>query len=231
VLAVRDAAAPAAAGDGAPAPPVLLGSLPGGRLAGGGGVNAELAARRTAAAAVLADYRAAAASAPASRPPGREWMLRLADMLGLLLDALAGAGAGEDVCGGLEPYCAECGHWTGLFLGVGGWKHYRGDPRGGKRELYDAGHDPVPAWCEPPGRVLSPADVAAVIRALEDAAAARRERAGACCWDCASSPQAACDGHLDDLDAADGYDRLAGMLADAQVGEHQGAVGTQEEDR
>jgi hypothetical protein len=185
-----------------------------GRAAGRCPVGAELAARRTAAAAVLAGYRAAAASAPASRPPGREWMLRLADMLGLLLDALAGAGAGEeDVCGGLEPYCAECGHWIGLFLGVGGWKHYRGDPRGGKRELNDAGHDPVPAWCEPPGRVLSPADVAAVIRALEDAAAARRDRAGACCWDCASSPAGACEAHLDDLDAADAYDQVAGMLA------------------
>jgi len=181
-------------------------------------VGAELAARRTAAAAVLAGYRAAAASAPVSRPPGREWMLRLADMLGLLLDALAGAGAGEeDVCGGLEPYCAECGHWTGLFLGAGGWKHYRGDPRGGKREPYDdPGHDPVPAWCEPPGRVLSPADLAAVIRALEDAAAYRRDRAAAYCYDCADSPAEACEAHLDDLDQADAYDQVAATLRAAE---------------
>ena len=50
-------------------------------------MSAELAARRTAAAAVLADYRAAVASAPLTNPPGREWMLRLASVLGDLLDA------------------------------------------------------------------------------------------------------------------------------------------------
>jgi hypothetical protein len=41
----------------------------------------ELNARRTAAAAVLADYKAEVASAPLTRPPGREWMLRLASVL------------------------------------------------------------------------------------------------------------------------------------------------------
>jgi hypothetical protein len=51
-------------------------------------MSAELEARRTAAAAVLADYRAELASAPISRPPGREWMLRLADALGGLLTVL-----------------------------------------------------------------------------------------------------------------------------------------------
>jgi hypothetical protein len=50
-------------------------------------VSAELAARRTAAAAVLANYRAAMASAPLTSPPGREWMLRLASVLGDLLAA------------------------------------------------------------------------------------------------------------------------------------------------
>ena len=50
-------------------------------------MSAELAARRTAAAAVLADYRAAVASAPLTNPPGREWMLRLASVLGDLLAA------------------------------------------------------------------------------------------------------------------------------------------------
>jgi hypothetical protein len=175
-------------------------------------MNAELAARRTAAAAVLADYRAAAASAPLSRPPGPEWTLRLASMLSLLLDALPGA-EDED---GLEPYCAECGHWTGLFPAAGGWKHYRGDPQGGKRELYDAGHDPAPAWTEPPGRVLSPAGVAALGRALEEAAAARRDRAAAYCYDCASAAAGPCETHLDDLIAADGYDRLAGTLTETE---------------
>jgi hypothetical protein len=51
-------------------------------------MSAELEARRTAAAAVLADYRRELNSAPLSRPPGREWMLRLADVLGDLLAAL-----------------------------------------------------------------------------------------------------------------------------------------------
>jgi hypothetical protein len=60
-------------------------------------VNAELAARRTAAAAVLGDYRAELASAPLTRPPGREWMLRLASVLGDLLAALGEPdGATED---------------------------------------------------------------------------------------------------------------------------------------
>lgn len=43
-------------------------------------MTAEMAARRTAAAAVLADYKTELASAPLSRPPGREWMLRLASV-------------------------------------------------------------------------------------------------------------------------------------------------------
>jgi hypothetical protein len=47
----------------------------------------NLAARRTAAAA-LADFRRALRDAPASRPPGREWMLRLADALQSLLETL-----------------------------------------------------------------------------------------------------------------------------------------------
>ena len=54
-------------------------------------ISPELAARRTAAAAVLADYGDAVASAPLTRPPGREWMFRLADALGLVLDGLADA--------------------------------------------------------------------------------------------------------------------------------------------
>jgi hypothetical protein len=50
---------------------------------------AELTARRVAAAAVLADYRAAVASAPLTRPPGREWTFRFASVLEDLLTALA----------------------------------------------------------------------------------------------------------------------------------------------
>jgi hypothetical protein len=77
-------------------------------------VNAELDARRRAAAAVLADYRRELESAPLSRPPGREWMLRLADVLGDLLDTLDQAGrsgdaavAGPDVTAGAGPFQTE----------------------------------------------------------------------------------------------------------------------------
>jgi hypothetical protein len=83
--------------------------------------GAELAARRTAAAAVLADYRAALHSAPLSRPPGREWMLRLADALGGVLDtpgvcldedqAATVLAALEDAAEGIREraaYCSAC---------------------------------------------------------------------------------------------------------------------------
>ena len=75
-------------------------------------INAELSARRTAAAAVLADYRAALASAPLTSPPSREWMLRLADALGMVLDGLDaedGSAAGEGpAVHGLSCGCPEC---------------------------------------------------------------------------------------------------------------------------
>jgi hypothetical protein len=54
-------------------------------------MSAELGARHTAAAAVLADYQAELASAPLSKSPGREWMLRLAEVLGNLLAVLDSA--------------------------------------------------------------------------------------------------------------------------------------------
>ena len=44
---------------------------------------------------------------------------------------------------GIEPYCATCGAWIGIFHGLTGWRHFRGDPApGGQRELYEAGHRP-----------------------------------------------------------------------------------------
>lgn len=60
----------------------------------------DLAARRASAAAVLADYRRELVAAPLSRPPGREWMLRLADVLADVLAALdAEAGAAVNARG------------------------------------------------------------------------------------------------------------------------------------
>jgi len=113
---------------------------------------AELAARRTAAAAVLGDYKAALASAPITSPPGREWMLRLASVLGDLLDVLGpdddedqGDEDGED---DFEPYCSTCGASVGIFIGHGdAWLHYTGEGTvASPVELYDAGHAPVVAW-------------------------------------------------------------------------------------
>jgi len=179
-------------------------------------VSAELAARRTAAAAVLADYRAALASAPLCKPPGREWMLRLASVLGDLLAGLDQDEQDDDEFGGREPYCTECGSWIGTFLGLDGWHHFRGDPApGGKRELYDAGHEASPAWCEPPGRAISPAGAVIIGQALEDAERYRRDRAEAWCADCRAHPAGACDDHADQLDQADAYAELGRQLQEA----------------
>ena len=53
--------------------------------------------------------------------------------------------------GDLEPYCVTCGEWTGMFMNLDGWHHYRGDPApGGQRVLFDAGHDVVIGWKVPP---------------------------------------------------------------------------------
>jgi hypothetical protein len=118
-------------------------------------------------------------------------------------------GGGE----GLEPHCAECGHWIGMFYGMDGWHHFRGDPApGGQRQLFDAGHQAAPAWCEPPGRAISPADASVLGQALADAEAYRRERAAGWCADCQEHPAGACEGHVDDLDQADAYRQLADAL-------------------
>ena len=72
----------------------------------------EVNARRVAAAAVLGDYKAEVASAPVTRPPGREWMLRLASVLGDLLDVLGGPDGGEDQHGCPETSDGQhCGDW------------------------------------------------------------------------------------------------------------------------
>jgi hypothetical protein len=114
---------------------------------------------------------------------------------------------------GAEPYCAECGHWIGMFFGLDGWQHFRGDPApGGQRQLFDAGHEPSPAWCQPPGRAISPADAVIIRQALDDAERARRADAAAWCDDCQDHPVGACDEHVDDLDQADAYADLTRQL-------------------
>jgi hypothetical protein len=116
---------------------------------------AELNARRTAAAAVLADYKAELASAPLTSPPGREWMLRIASVLGDLLDELTALGgpdggkAGEDQADDdFETYCSTCGALAGIFIRHGdAWLHYTGEGTvASPVELYDAGHAPEVAW-------------------------------------------------------------------------------------
>ena len=59
---------------------------------------------------------------------------------------------------------------------------------------------------------LTGPQAATVRQALADAAAYRRERAAAWCGDCESMPEGACSVHVDDLDQADEYDRLAARL-------------------
>jgi hypothetical protein len=118
------------------------------------GDMAELNARRTAAAAVLADYRTALASAPLGSPPGREWMLRLADVLEALLAALGPDDEDDeddrdqDDEDDFEPYCSTCGATVGIFIGHGdAWLHYTGEGTvANPVELFDAGHAPVVAW-------------------------------------------------------------------------------------
>jgi hypothetical protein len=131
------------------------------------------------AAAVLGACRAALASAPLTSPPGRDRMLRLASALGDLLAVLADAGDDGDELDGLEPYCTGCGSWIGMFHGLEGWHHFRGKGTAASPvELYDAGHEAIPGWLEPPGRRLSPADVDVVRQALADASAWRTWRTG-----------------------------------------------------
>ena len=77
-----------------------------------------------------------------------------------------------------EPSCRTCGAAVGIFLGHGeGWHHFRGQGTAASPvELYDAGHEAVPAWPVLPGRELSPADIGVIRQALADAAAWRTWR-------------------------------------------------------
>jgi hypothetical protein len=134
--------------------------------------------------------------------------------LGIVLHVLDGLDdGGED---GTEPYCTTCRQWAGMFVGIDGWRHFRGDPApGGVRELYDAGHEPVIGWTVPPGRALSPGDVATVRDGLAVAAEYRRYRASLTCEACAREYGGLCYGHAGDLLAADAYDELGGRIGGA----------------
>jgi hypothetical protein len=104
--------------------------------------------------------------------------------LGRVSVILAAATEGDEDEDDAEPYCVTCGQWVGMFHGLDGWRHFRGDPApGGRRDLHDAGHEAVPAWIAPYGRSLSPADMAVIRSALADthahAAQRHREETGA----------------------------------------------------
>jgi len=109
---------------------------------------------------------------------------------------------------GTEPYCLTCGEWVGLFAGLEGWRHFRGDPGpGGIRALYAADHRPVIGWVVPPGRGLSPAGYGVLGQALADAVS-HRDPSGAC-LDCEEEYGGLCYDHAADLDKADAYLALA----------------------
>lgn len=120
-----------------------------------------------------------------------------------------------DEAEGIEPYCAACGAWIGIFYGLTGWRHFRGDPApGGQRELYEAGHQAAPGFCQPPGRVLSPVQTRVVCDALTDAIGYRLDRAGSGCADCERDPAGACPDHVADTARALSYRQLFAALAD-----------------
>jgi hypothetical protein len=112
---------------------------------------------------------------------------------------------------GAAQYCTTCGEWAGIFVGVIGWHHFRGDPSpGGQRTLYDADHEAVIGWCHSPGLALSPAGHVVVGLALADAVNFR-DPSGQC-RDCDESPAGLWEDHAADLDKADAYLELARQL-------------------
>jgi hypothetical protein len=129
--------------------------------------------------------------------------------LGQVLDVID-EGAQDD---GLEPHCTTCLSWVGMFYGMTGWHHFRGDPApGGQRVLYEAGHRAQVGWIAPPGGQLSPADLIEVLGALDHAGQLMRERTAAGCEACTTAPSGACEVCLDQLDQADAYDGVAARL-------------------
>ncbi len=117
--------------------------------------------------------------------------------------------------GEIEPYCVTCEEWIGIFHGLDGWRHFRGDPApGGQRELYDPGHQAAPGWCVPPGRALSPAQCRVIGQALADAVTYQRHYLGGCVV-CGHDPAGACPDRAAETGQASAYRLLAGVLARA----------------
>lgn len=86
--------------------------------------------------------------------------------------------AGAHELGDAAPYCAACGTWVGMFAPGGGWRHLRGHTApNGTRSPFDPGHEVELAWCVPPARSVSPAQLEQLLSALDDAIAYREHAA------------------------------------------------------
>ena len=80
--------------------------------------------------------------------------------------------AGAHELGDAAPYCAACGTWVGIFAPGEGWRHSRGRPAPNGTH-FDPGHEVELAWCVPPARSVSPAQLEQLLAALDDAIAYR----------------------------------------------------------
>ena len=86
--------------------------------------------------------------------------------------------AGAHELGDAAPYCAACGTWAGMSAPGDGWRHLRGHTApDGTRSPSDPGHEVELAWCVPPARSVSPAQLEQLLAALDDAIAYREDAA------------------------------------------------------
>ena len=185
------------------------------------GAVMELNARIVAAGAVAGDFHAEAADfqGGGQRPDYATWALRLEQHLNYVLDALndPSGGGGEDGGGdldGLEPYCAGCGAWVGIFLGHGdGWHlsaaRARWPARSSCTTLATRPRSPGarrPAGASPLPALPSSARPSPTLRRT----AVSGPRGGA--PTARATPAGACETHVDDLDQADAYAELGRQL-------------------
>jgi hypothetical protein len=81
----------------------------------------------------------------AKRIGALEWWL--GDILGLVARLTGEDQADDQADDDLEPYCATCGSPAGHFIGIEGWRHFRGEGTvADPVVLVDAGHAPEVAW-------------------------------------------------------------------------------------